>query len=262
MDHQKIRIIQITDTHLFEATSGNLMGVRTRDTLSAVLELINQQYGDFECLLVTGDLTQDGSASSYEFLKTSLSALNKPFYWLCGNHDSPDVMADIAPEALVKRVCVGNWQVLMLNSQVLGSVHGHLSQSELDMLKSHLEQSPDLHTLVALHHHPETINSRWMDKIGLDNASELKEIIKPYQQVKAIIHGHAHQEGEFFLANSPVLATPSTCLQFTPKSDNFKVDRSLPGFRILDLLPDGRFETQVVRLEGFILEVDQTANGY
>ena len=262
MDTHKIRVIQITDTHLFGDANGSLMGVRTRDTLSAVLELISQKYNDFECMLVTGDLTQDGSTASYEYLKEALADLGKPFYWLCGNHDSPNVMASVLPEAMVKQIPVGNWQILMLNSQVTGSVHGHLSQSELEILEKHLHQSPERHTLVALHHHPDSLNSRWIDKISLDNPADLKPIIEQYQQIKAIIHGHVHQENEYIFADTPVLSTPSTCLQFTPKSDDFKVDQSLPGFRVLDLLPDGRFETQVIRLKDYVLGVDETANGY
>ena len=262
MDTIKTRIIQITDTHLFGDADASLMGVHTRETLNAVLDLIEREFADFECLLVTGDLTQDGSASSCEYLKTALTNLGKPFYWLCGNHDSFEIMATVAPEAMVRRIPVDNWQILMLHSQVSGSVHGHLGSAELQILDNYLHEYPCLHTMIAFHHHPDALDSRWIDEIALDNPADLRNIINQYQQVKAIIHGHAHQENEYIFANTPVLATPSTCLQFTPNSDNFQIDQSLPGFRVVDLLPDGSFKTQVVRLQDFPMEIDKTANGY
>ncbi|OED42509.1 hypothetical protein ACH42_12155 [Endozoicomonas sp. (ex Bugula neritina AB1)] len=262
MDTNRIRIIQITDTHLFNNNDEELLGVQTRESLDAVLELIHAKYADFECLLVTGDLTQDGSTSSYGYLKEVLTRFNKPFYWLCGNHDVPEIMDQVSPEAMVKRVPVGNWQLLLLNSQLPGSVHGHLSDSELETLSAHLQEHPHLNTLIAFHHHPAAIDSVWMDRIALDNPVSLEQITKQHQQVKCIIHGHIHQDIEYSFANTPVLATPSTCVQFTPHSEEFQVDTSLPGFRVLDLFPDGRFETQVIRLKSFPMRVNQALNGY
>ena len=262
MTSNKTRIIQITDTHLFNSADGNLMGIRTRESLDAVIQLIQTKCNDFACLLVTGDISQDDSPASYEYLKEALLPLQKPFFWLCGNHDAPEEMALVAPEAMKKQVTVGNWQILLLNSQVSGAVYGHLASIELQFLEAQLAETPDKHTLLAIHHHPCSIQSEWMDKIGIDNATSLENIIRQNQQVKCIIHGHVHQDRQYSIANTPVLATPSTCLQFAPLSKDFKASLSQPGFRILDLLPDGRFETQVIRLEGFPIALDMDANGY
>ena len=256
------RIIQITDPHLFANADGKLKGVPTRKSLNAVLERIKAQYNDFECLLVTGDLTQDGSEASYQYLKEALTVFERPCFWLCGNHDEPEIMTQLFPEAMEKRVEMNNWQILLLNSQVYGSIHGHLAETELAFLEKNLAQYPQLNTLIALHHHPETIQSRWMDEIALDNPSELKRIINKYQQVKVIIHGHTHQHREYSLTKIPLLATPSTCIQFTPHSEAFQVDTLQPGFRVLDLRADGQFQSQVIRLTDFPLTIDEASNGY
>src|SRR5438067_1187347 len=48
------------------------------------------------------------------------------------------------------------------------------------------------------------------------------------------------------LDGARLLATPSTCAQFLPNSDDFAVDRRPPGYRTLELRPDGSLLTEVV----------------
>jgi Icc protein len=42
-----------------------------------------------------------------------------------------------------------------------------------------------------------------------------------------------------------VLATPSTCAQFTPLTEHCVMDLRPPGYRWLELLPDGQVRTEV-----------------
>jgi Icc protein len=42
-----------------------------------------------------------------------------------------------------------------------------------------------------------------------------------------------------------LMSTPSTCVQFLPKSDDFVLDTLPPGFRTLQLHADGRIDSQV-----------------
>ena len=58
-----------------------------------------------------------------------------------------------------------------------------------------------------------------------------------------------HQVFEAERNGVPYMATPSTCIQFKPGSQNFSLDAEPPGFRWLALLPDGTIETGVRRLE-------------
>ncbi|KTC63185.1 hypothetical protein AO262_22830 [Pseudomonas fluorescens ABAC62] len=45
-----------------------------------------------------------------------------------------------------------------------------------------------------------------------------------------------------------LLASPSTCIQFAPGSEDFKVSEQAPGYRWLRLHGDGRLETGVERV--------------
>jgi Icc protein len=46
-----------------------------------------------------------------------------------------------------------------------------------------------------------------------------------------------------------ILATPSTCSQFKPHSDEFATDETPPAWRTLTLHADGSIETRVRRLD-------------
>jgi len=59
-----------------------------------------------------------------------------------------------------------------------------------------------------------------------------------------------------------MLASPSTSVQFLPDSDEFSVDTRPPGYRWLNLHPDGTIETGVERVEDEDFGLDLNSNGY
>jgi 3',5'-cyclic-AMP phosphodiesterase len=61
--------------------------------------------------------------------------------------------------------------------------------------------------------------------------------------------GDVHQESDNLRNGVRYLTTPSTCFQFLPRVDNFGVDVRPPGFRWLDLMPDGSIESEVIWVE-------------
>ena len=76
-------------------------------------------------------------------------------------------------------------------------------------------------------------------------------------QITAAAVMAAEQRGDLRL-----LASPSTCVQFAPGSEEFQVDRSAPGYRWLRLHADGRLDTGVSRVTGIHFEVDYSVKGY
>lgn len=257
-----IRIIQLTDPHLFGSPGGRLMGADTHRTLLSVWEKIQSTPFNPDVFLVTGDLSQDESIESYQSLKAVLDTSDKPYLWTCGNHDNAHLMHQVSPEAMNPYLDLGSWQIIMLNSQIPGQVPGFLSNKELRLLEKCLSETPDKHTLVAFHHPAYTIESQWLDKISLKNADQFMNLIQSYSSVRVVINGHIHQERDQFIQNVRFLSTPSTCVQFKPESDHFMLDDRWPGYRELELMPDGTVDTRVVRLESDSLKLDLTANGY
>lgn len=58
------------------------------------------------------------------------------------------------------------------------------------------------------------------------------------------------------------MATPSTCIQFKPLSSYFALDALQPGYRLLELKPDGSMLTNVYRIPGERFAPDAEASGY
>lgn len=261
----QLRLLQITDTHLFSDCSDTLLGLDTRVSLRAVVDLACAEDRSPDLVLATGDLAQDASADAYGQLAEELCRLGAPVYWAPGNHDDQAVAARVLNAgvfAAERSCCLGNWQVILLDSTVPGAVGGRLAQAELERLSACLEAYPEHHALVCLHHQAVAVGSRWLDAIGLSNSADLLQVTDRFPQVRALLWGHAHQEYQGERNGVLLLGAPSTCLQFRPGSADFAIDSVYPGYRRVDLHADGRVETAVRRLARFTYKPDKGAVGY
>ena len=257
-------LVQLSDSHLFGEADTALLGMNTCDSLQRVIELVCAQQPRIDLVLATGDLSQDGTLASYQQFRDMTTAIAAPARWIPGNHDEPQVMAHAAmhSDLLEPVVDIGNWRVTLLDSAVPGSVPGYLQDSQLQLLAQALSEAPNRHHLVCFHHHPVSIGCAWMEPIGLRNPDALFAVLDRFPQVKALLWGHVHQEIDLERNGVRLLASPSTCIQFTPGSEDFSVNEQAPGYRWLRLHADGRLETGVERLAGFAFTVDYGSNGY
>lgn len=243
---------------------GALLGVNTRDSLDAVIAEVLKSHGQPDLILATGDLAQDGSEEAYRVLGDRFGAFNCQSAWIAGNHDKVSTLQEVAARygANHRHIVQGGWQFILLDSSVPGKVHGALTESELGFLDQVLEQNPDLPALVTLHHHPVDIDADWMANIGLQNRKAFWQLIDRFPQVKIVLWGHVHQTFEQQRNGVQLLATPSTCIQFTSGSRKFSVDDLAPGYRWFELRASGGFTTEVCRARSFEFELDQNSTGY
>ncbi len=257
-------VAQITDIHLFAEQERCLLGVPTVASWKTIFDQVEHLQRRPDLLLLTGDLSQDGKAESYRMLVEAINTLGIPAYWLPGNHDNLPVMEQVMDDRLIspeKSFLAGDWHFVLLNSQVVGCVHGNLAPSTLTWLDQELATYPDQPTLVALHHHPFLVGSAWLDGSSLQNPDDLFAVIEQHPQVKLVLFGHIHQEFSIWRNGIQYFGTPSTCIQFAPHSDDFALDHSHPGFRLLYLYPDETWWTTVERIE-FAAQMDLAATGY
>jgi len=261
-----IRVVQITDTHLFRQPAAELLKLNTQESFECVLNLIEKNETHVDMFLGTGDIAQDASLEAYERFIGGLERFSAPMYWIPGNHDRRAVMQKaIGPgKQFINCIEAGNWQIIMLDSTVAGEVHGWLSQPELQILENRLAEADASHShvLICLHHNPIPGNSLWMEGIGLRNADELFAIIDRHPSARAVVYGHIHQALDFERNGVRYLCTPSTCIQFKPSVTDFTLDDRNPAYRWLQLYVDGRIETAVERVTEYSLTVDHSSNGY
>jgi Icc protein len=244
-----LKFIQITDTHLYKDAKSKLLGISTQETLKQVLAHVIKYQSDIQCVVLTGDLTQDRTIESYQYLRDSLKNLPYPSYWLCGNHDDLNIMSQVATkQQLSSYVNIGKWNLLLLDSQSIGHTYGNLRGDQLDFLQSSLAENQSSPTLIALHHPPVNVSNEWLNEIQLKNHLEFWKIVTPYKHVKGVFWGHIHQEFLSERDDIKLYGCPSTSVQFKPHQTEFCCDTLMPGYRVFKIHPDGSMESHVQRV--------------
>ena len=262
---QPISILQVTDSHIHANPHARLLGIDTAHYFEAVLQQAFLEHGPFDLILHTGDLAQDPVAESYEYLFKTLEAYATPCICLPGNHDDYELMQRIFNAEQVscrKQVLLKNWQIISLNSQILGAEGGYLEAGELQFLEECLAKHPNNFAMIAVHHHCLPTDSTWMDTMMITNSADFLNVLKKFPQAKVIVNGHVHQIMDSVSDSLRILATPSTCFQFTPKSHDFSVDQCAPGYRVIKLYDNGQIASDIYRLPGKLTELDTRTQGY
>lgn len=261
-------VIQITDPHLFATTKGRLLNIDTDASLQGVIRHIQTHRVDIDLLLATGDITQDGSKASYHRFLELTQKIDAPLRVLPGNHDNINHLHKVFGDNARVVTDLDNWRIVCLDSCILGSNSGELRDDQLALLTAAALQNPNKYILLALHHNPVPIDSLWLDTMMISNPEALFNLVATLPQVRAISWGHVHQEYDA-IHPSPshpqgvrLLATPSSCVQFTPHSDVFSLDSIDPGYRWFKLYPDGQLDTGVTRVQGLDLQPDASSGGY
>lgn len=245
-----MRLIHMTDSHIFADVDGRLGGIETRRSFDAVLAAVTAG-SEFDLLVLGGDNSMDGTVASCRWLSGRLDAIVPAVMMVAGNHDEPsawprhsDVEFDDAPRVFDHPA----WSVIGMSTRVHEHAGGCLDDSDLQALDSLLDQRRDQHVLIAMHHPPVKVGSAWIDAIGLERSDQFWSVLRRHRHVRAIVSGHVHQNFDTWHHGVRVMTTPSTCAQFARRAATFALDRQAPGYRIIDLHDDGEVETRVMRV--------------
>ena len=158
-----LRVLHLTDPHLFAAKDGNLRGTVTYSSLSAVLD--DYQAGDWraDIAVVTGDLIQDDSAAAYANFRGLLGSLEIPVYCVPGNHDVRELMREAlqdAPFSYCGTVHHDDWLIVGIDSCVSERAGGSISAAEFDRVDAEISASDTANVMLYLHHPPVALGSR------------------------------------------------------------------------------------------------------
>ncbi len=260
-----LNLLQLTDSHLYADPSRCLLGINTLETFDHVLAQALQETGDPDFILATGDLVHDASDSGYKRLLGRLQLTEIPTYCLPGNHDIPGKMKQILNQDnvhCIPSVQAKGWSLIFLDSTIANSDGGRIDENQLELLEVLLRAHADKHTMICLHHHPVPVGSRWMDTMVLENPDAFFKLIEANPQVQAVLCGHIHQAFDTEYRGVRLMGSPSTCVQFIPRVDDFAIDAIPPGYRWLSLQPDGTIRTGLNSLPKIPSGLDLASMGY
>ncbi len=265
MKKDPIRLVQISDIHLFADKQKALLGVKTYDSFLAVLDHVKSCTKQPDHIILSGDLSQDYTKDSYTHLIQLLTNLPQTVYFVPGNHDQPELISSFFPQkniSKLKQIILEDWQLILLNSQKPNRVSGYFAEEELNFLEKCLKEYPNHRSIIIFHHHPVSVGSQWLEKLGVTNADVFWSLLRNFSNVHTIFFGHIHQEHEGSKQNIKYYSVPSTCIQFKINSDHFSLENLPQGYRWIDLYPDGQLKTGVIRLDHYIGEFQKEAKGY
>jgi Icc protein len=247
-----LRILQLTDTHLFASASGTLRGIDTLATLESVVSDILARAWPADIIAATGDISHDEPVGAYDRFREAVRPLGLPVFCIPGNHDSRDAMHSALSEPpfyYCRTFESGHWCVIGIDSCLAGEASGRISDEELRRLASELADTRKPHAAVCLHHPPLPMQSRWLDSVGLENADAFLDVVERAGNVRAVVFGHVHQAFDETRGTTRIIGTPSTCAQFLPRSDEFSLDVRPPAYRRISLLADGSVHTELIWID-------------
>jgi Icc protein len=218
-------ILQISDPHI--APAGSRVSARLDTTaclqrLLARIQSIRSQIGPIDAIFVTGDLSEDGSAESYAQFKDLITCLKLPIFVLPGNHDSRDGLRTAfegdgylpARGPLNWQRQIGAVQVIALDTLVEGQGGGRLVDETLTFLKTALHKAEGAPVLVGLHHPPFRSGISFMDKMGLENATDFAQILRQFQGELRVVCGHIHSMMVTGVGGHTAISAPAVCSTF------------------------------------------------
>jgi len=260
-----VRILQFSDLHLYADPDGRLLGQRTLLTFESVIALAQRLHWPPDALVLTGDLIQDESLEGYRLLRERLNQLGVIYFCIPGNHDRVDLLAgylDAGAIAGFRVQSVGGWDLVLLDSTLPFEAGGHIEPTIFADLERHVRDHPERPQLILLHHHPAPVGSRWIDTMGVDNGAELLASAGRHHNIRGVVCGHVHQAFHAHQDDFAWLSTPSTCIQFLPRSDGFALDPLTPGYRWFELQADGQIDTGIERTDAYPETLHPSTHGY
>ena len=243
-----VLLVQLSDLHVCEEWEG----VDPRTRVARVVEAVRALPDPIDAVLVSGDLTDDGSPESYREARRLLEPLAAPIHVLPGNHDdranlrAAFGLPGSGAEPINYSVAVGELRVVLFDSVVPGQDPGAYGLAQLRWLEEELGRESSQPTLLALHHPPLPTGLPGWDAINLTAADReaMAAVAARHPQLRVIVGGHLHRLAAGAVGGCPVFSAPSACLQAQPDFAGNDVEFVDPPGFALHVYSDGELSTQ------------------
>lgn len=187
-------IAQISDVHIGGPVAS------AGDRFSAAIEAINAMGRQPDLVLVTGDLTQSGTAAEWTEFSERIAPLRASWAGLRGNHDRPlDVFVGH------RSMDLDDLHVVLLDTSA-----DEFTDADAAWLDAELAAHAERPTAIAVHHPPFETGIWWMDCVGLRGIALLEAVVRRHPQVRHVMSGHAHRLITTAWAGCLVTVCPST----------------------------------------------------
>ncbi|CAG9220304.1 3',5'-cyclic adenosine monophosphate phosphodiesterase CpdA [Paraburkholderia tropica] len=214
-------IAQISDIHVRPRGERYQDLVDSNAMFADAVDALNRLDPAPDFVLITGDLTDEGTPAEYAMLRDLLAPLRLPYAVMPGNHDHREnLRAAFTDQTWLPRegelhfgIDVGSIRLLALDSTVPGLHHGELSPASLDWLERELIANTHRRVMIAMHHPPFATGIPYLDLYGMADVRPLRDLVARHANVDRIVAGHVHRSMHTRLGSVPVLTCTSTTTQ-------------------------------------------------
>lgn len=224
-----MKLIHISDIHLTE-NGREIWGVNTLNQFSKTIQKIKELDG-IDSIVVSGDLSNDGTRWTYEFIDKAFAEIGIPTFCCPGNHDNLAEFYHGYRPLFYKNnetfeLC--GWNFIMLNSAVLGMSRGYFNSDKLSNLLQKIKGS-----IAVVLHHPPIEQEGWLNRKLLENRDEFNDIIHHTTgDIRLVLYGHTHYHTNETISGIVYSSAPSISFAFNPK---FEIAKGEEGFNIIEI---------------------------
>jgi 3',5'-cyclic-AMP phosphodiesterase len=215
-------IAQISDMHVKPEGALAYRRVETTTFLARCIAQICRMTPRPDVVLATGDLVDGGRPNEYERLRGLLTPLPMPVYLIPGNHDDREALRDGFTDhaylprdgAFIQYVIDRHpVRLIALDTLVPGKGSGLMCEQRIAWLAARLAEAPERPTVIFMHHPPFTTGIKHMDRLGLEGARAMGDVVKRHPQVEAVLCGHLHRPIQVRWCGTLASTAPSTAHQ-------------------------------------------------
>lgn len=229
-----MRLVHLSDIHL-ENNGKIIWGVNTKWNLNKCIRII-ENLGDINAIIISGDISNDGSLWSYEFADKVFSEIGIPTYCCPGNHDNLNMFFGKHTLNFLKAeelLVIENWTFILLNSAVDGMSRGICNLKKLENMLALSNGN-----VAVVLHHPPIEQEGWLNRKLLENRNEFNEMIKKNENIKLVLYGHTHYHSIQKIEDIIYSSATSVGFSFSPELPKFEIAKGMEGFSLITLEGD------------------------
>ncbi|MEM1139644.1 MAG: phosphodiesterase [Pseudomonadota bacterium] len=255
-------IAHLTDLHIMPEGARVLDRVDPSERLRAAIDAVNALGRQPDLVVITGDVTEDGTQEEYARALDLLTGLKAPYVAINGNHDVRQGFFEaFAPlgflgqardfvQFTVDRFPV---RIIGLDSTVHGAHHAAFCPDRVGWLGARLDEQPEKPTLLLLHHPPVRTGIDWMDIPDRDWHAGFGDVLKGRTNVLAVLSGHMHRAIMGTAGGVPVHVAASVSHQLALDLDPAALPKLAfePPAYMLHVFEDGALASHHVLVERY-----------
>ena len=220
-------IAQFSDIHSTRVSGERVNGFDGFGNFERLLTHVASWAVMPDAVLVSGDLSNDGTVESYQRLRATIEAsalAHLPWFVGMGNHDDRAqfragylrLSASESSDQPYDHVAdVHGLRIVTLDSTIPGEVGGALRDAQLDWLRQVLSNPAPRGTILMVHHHVVPCPVPRLNEIALAQPERLADVIQG-TDVHLVLGGHIHFVHIGTLAGIPCVTAPGILAQVVP----------------------------------------------